>query len=849
MRKVYDYKDIRRLDESTISEQLKQGTIITATADLAAEMTKYYDSYQVLDIHTLLTVLTKEWEENVKDVKNYVKLRQVIADYIDTHNLKDSKEATYLQRNAFDIWNAIRILVEADVYPSDIPDTDSKPVHRFKEVWEEFEKETESIMLFRTTFAYELSVAEKVEEQLSACTCSGDGKITKDIYMLGFYFITPIQERVIDMLENAGYHIAFLNCYDSKYPFAMQVWEHTFQEQYKSGDAIEDIQPGMELTNPFGEAIHGNKLDIPIRVTKHYSEFEFAEMVKGALDKGEQVYSPNAKVAEDTMIEFYPERYDKKHLLSYPVGQYIYYLHMMWDSFSHGLDIRYEYVKKCFASGWLIHDGKNGKQYQYEMKVLEQAFSKCTTEHDWKEMLQKLIKAKKTISVFDNNRAEKGKERWHQLLGNPFYNLAIYNIDLDKLEAIQLLIEKMIVDIQELFPNGNKTDLYDHFQRVTRLIKEHIHKDELLGDEKKIAKDLINQLSDETTKGIACPMDGIRDAIIMLVGNHFDEYESQEEETSDKQRMVKPLSMVEAGMMSKQGETLHLVLADEFNMPGAPKQLPWPLSNELLDDLQIDGRSKTRRYVKAMRSVIENRPLVSRYMFFSLMGILNVTNPPNISVEWICEKGNKEIAFSPYIGILGESEEVEGIEEIDQSIFGEIAKNEEIYELESITPPEGDIPEVVKMDYLICKEKYLYSYIWNRLPSFSSDFHYSFVMSKMISVLALAGGYTFEDVAESVYELFPFFRTIEKRQSLDFAPRRGSKPEPFVFDEVQYPGNLLIPHYLNSEVIDEARTRYNTRFVEHKEVEDKVIPAACTYCQFSGICIEKHKEQIETYES
>lgn len=853
MRRVYDYKDVRRLDESMLAAELSNGTIITATSDYASAMASYYKNYQVLDVHRFITALIPEWESKkvnsdsgqvqVKDIKNYIQLRNIIADYIIDNNLDGTKIATYLKRNAYDMWNAIMLLVEADVFPSDIPDGMSAPIRRFKDIWEKLEKENEQIMIFRTTFKFHLSLEKKVHERLSASDALKGVKIKKDIFLVGFYFITPIQERIFDVLEKAGHNLIFLNCHDPKYDFATKIWTETFASYYSEG-LVKDIQPEISLDNYFGEAIAGNIKKIPIELVKHYSDFEFAEMVKNAVDKNELVYSPNAKYGEEKMMEFYPEFYDQKHLLSYPVGQYVYYLHMLWDSLTDKIDMRFEYVRKCFASGWLTSDKLNGMDYLNEINILEPFFKGCHKFEDWEHRLNVLAEAKEVITSFDER--DKGEERWHQLLGNPFLNVGVFDISNEKIKDISTLIRKLIEDAKTLFPEGDRTDLFEHFQRVQQLIKKHCDREEMLEDELTIANELIYQLSDESNKGITCPLSSVRDAIILLIGDHFGSYETQEAETAQKKRMILPMSMVEAAMMSNYGQTVHLVLADEFNMPGAPKELPWPLTNELLNSLKIDTRENTKRYVKAMRSVIDNRPLSYRYLFFSFMGISNDTNKPLLSVEWVCMKDKKDIEISPYINMLKLGDVDESIKGIDESIFDDIRMNNVASVGKTVGVPEN-VPEEVVMDYLLCKQKYVYSYLLNRLPSYTSEFHYSFELSKLISSLSIVGECDKQDVARQIYQLFPFFRNIELRQSTDFASKKSSIPDPFEWDNVQYPGHVLLPHYLNDDVINIARDRF-VDYCNSKSITPEVTADTCKYCQYSNICMEKYKEQIEEYE-
>lgn len=838
MREVVDYKDIRKLEESSLNLVLKSGVVITATSELASAMSSYYQEYTVYDIHGFISAIIPEWEENVKDIKNYVMLRNVIEDYL-TDNEVNPEASTYLRRNAGDMWNAIKLLIEADVYPDDVDTLRSIPLKHFKNIWKELEVANSQIMAFRSAFAFELSqkenVVKKIEDEV--------GELKQDVFLFGFYFITPIQDRIFDVLEASGYNLVFVNCHDADYDFATKIWEGAFPQQYADG-TIKTIQNEDVLKNYFGEALKGEKNDIPIEIYKHHTEFDFAEMVKGAVDRGEIVYSPNAKRCEKILKEYYPEYYQRKHLLSYPVGQYIYYLHMMWNSFSNHMDLRYEYVYKCFASGWLSDDEFNGRDYLYEMSLLEPFFKRCHSREKWVERLQSLKEAKEAISGFEER--DKGGDRWHSLLGNPFNNVGIYTIDDSSIEIITGLILKLIKDADYLFSNSDRTDLFDHFTRISNIIREHIDKDDLLAEETEIANELLIQLSDESTHGIVCPMNGIRDAIIMLIGDHFEEYESQEEETADQERMVLPLSMVEAAMLNNYGQKVHLVLADEFELPGQPKKLPWPLTDEMLDGLQIDGRDNTVKYVRDMRAVIDNRPLAYRYLFFSFMGISNSENRPVLSLEWICNKDKKEIDISPYVKLLDTEKKMKDVIGLKEDYQKVLTETEVLAKNHSIDPPAAQLPEEVRMDYLLCKSRYVYSYLLNWLPRYTSEFQYSFELSKLISAFSIVSGIDKAVIEKRIGELFPFLLHIELRQSADFATSQGI-PEPIEYDGVEYPAQRLLTHFINDDVINKARKR-DADYLEDNKIPDKREDGICIYCPYSDVCIDRHREEVLSYE-
>ena len=832
MRVVYDYKDIRRLEDSAIGEELRNGIIVTATSELASALDAYYPDYSVIDIHSFISDIIPEWEMEVKDIKNYVMLRNVVEEYIADNNINETV-SMYLRRNTKDIWNAIKLLIEADVFPDNIPDNMSAPIDNFKNIWKKLEIQNDKIVTFRSTFLYELHQKDKLIEKISKET----EEIRENLYLIGFYFITPLQDRIFDILSEAGFNLKYLNCHDSSYAHATEIWERTFREEYQSG-AVIDIQKDIISDNAFGEALKG-KQSSKIEINQHYNDFQFAEMVEDAVKKGESIYSPNVTKCEKILREYLPERYKDKHLLSYPVGQYVYYLHHMWNERENRPELKYDYVFKCFSTGWLTVDELNAKDFLYEIKLFKPYFRDCLTVDDWKKRLDELDEAKETLSCFDER--EHGNERWHKLLGNPFYNIGVYSISSEDVSNIIILINKLIEDATYLFSGDIQTDLYEHFQKIVEIIDEHMPDEDTLQEEQDIANMLIDQLSDDSTKGLICPMNGVKDAILLLIGD-YDDYESFDTETKKNERIVLPISMIEAETLRNYGQKIHLVLADEMNLPGKPKDLPWPLTDELLDALEISNEN-TAKYVSDMRNVIDNRPLSNRYLFYSFLGEPQEDKVP-VSVEWICKNDKKKVDVSPYVRLVFDVEETDYKLSIDNEDI--VADSSDEYVYAPVAFPERGVPEEVEMDYLLCRQRYIYSYITNYLPTFSSEFHYSFELSNLISAITIVSGRDKREVADEIKKLFPFLRNIEFWQAVDFAKAKEAM-EPYIYGDIEYPAQRLATHYINRLLLSEGRKRHD-EYVEEGQVAEDRYKAGCIYCPYADICTVRFKDEDEAYE-
>ena len=187
--------------------------------------------------------------------------------------------------------------------------------------------------------------------------------------------------------------------------------------------------------------------------------------------------------------------------------------------------------------------------------------------------------------------------------------------------------------------------------------------------------------------------------------------------------------------------------------------------------------------------------------------------------------------------------DVIGLKEDYQKVLTEtevLAKNH------SIDPPAAQLPEEVRMDYLLCKSRYVYSYLLNWLPRYTSEFQYSFELSKLISAFSIVSGIDKAVIEKRIGELFPFLLHIELRQSADFATSQGI-PEPVEYDGVEYPAQRLLTHFINDDVINKGRKR-DADYLEDNKIPDKREDGICIYCPYSDVCIDRHREEVLSYE-
>ena len=838
MRKVYDYKDISKIDLTEQFTYMKNGIIITATADLSNGLRNRYGCLKVYDIHEIQKTVIPEWDYERRLLDNYIELHNILESY---EGKIEKKLSISLERNAFDIWNAIILLMSADVQPDDIVPRTDRIAGLFKAIWKELEIQQEGLRRCRTLLDITLKEPRAFLKRINGI-CGKEALFGpyKTVFLIGFYYITPMQARIFDLLENSGMTIVFLNCHDQEYPLACKVWEQTFSEEYRKG--VKNIQSGIHTENYFGSVLEGREIN-PAEIDEHVrllpgkNVFEFAERINKAYQSNEVIFTANHKGCNQMLREFYPDMYSNKMLLSYPVGRYIFYLHQMWEPVSKSIEIQFETVRDCFATGWVHVDELNGADYLAVIDSLKPCFQNIRKLEDWDEMVGMIKRAKSVLSPFEHQGSSESRDRFHRMLQNPFSNFAFYNITEECLEDVTLLLTKLCRDVSALFEIGGQ-DLYRHLKMLSSMIEKTLEKANIAEEERAVAYELIAHFRNVHVQNSKASMNTIRDAVLLLLGS-YDEEEGQGEESEDKQEMARALSQIEALQLldTTQKKMIHIVSADVDHLPGKQSELPWPLKESIIKNLDIGDRADVIRYVNAMLSIVENRSLSNRYLFFSAFSNIKSGSDVNISIEWISQMENKTIAPTPYASLMNIKEVESQGGSIDTSCLSGVSK--ESYISEDIRLPKKPVPEEVRMDFMLCKKKYLYSYLLNEMPSFKERYQCELALSRLITTISRVSEVDSDMVKGRTFTLFPFLRDVEKSQAEDWFDKTYTLEGTTDFNGIKYPKERWNLHYLlpNKELAELTKTIDGKAFSpDYQKI--------CATCPYGGFCDKEKRSDI-----
>lgn len=859
-RKVYTYTNLETLDSCFYWNDIKSIPQITVTADLrkCLKGVPEYDGVQGIftgdasvharEISRLIEAIIPRWTDDETKFRETVILSQYIRERIARcgENQAERKWLVGCRRNLGMLLSAIILLEEANIDISDIPTNGDKNVEFLVGAWKYLTEHDPTIHFFRNRF--------KTLEQRSAWDAILNNVFGKSgidtIVFHGFYYFTPIQERVLKLLEKVGINLIFLFNYNPLYPYANEIWRLTYSKKFEFPEQSAWIMDSRKNYEAAGEIFEGRSADLSSNLTiKEYgSVMEFVHGMKRISEQGYKIYSPNPNSANRILRDFYPENYGERKILSYPIGQFVNTLNKMWDEDLQEIVLDEDHLIDCFASGWLALDGASGKQYMQDLIRVLPFFKDCSRIAEWEnriKLLQEIIED--VVSPFNKNLdIDDSVAHWQEIMGNPFLNFSIFSVSEEKLHVILTLIKRLLDMAKELFGTNKKLQVREHINKLDLILKKHEMSNELYQEERELVEELFNKFSDPESSVEECFPSDISSALNLYLSGKFNDTEIQDSKTG----MVSPIYYIEAARIKEHGN-VHLCLCDIDNMPGGKKEYVWPLTSSLIESIY---RNTANPLLLNMMHIMECTYICNRYFMYTAV------KNENVQLSWISDVGEKLLAPSPYIKLLADAANVEIIPSARKRIS--YSKVEEMktggnrivpYDLKRMPL---NVSKEAKMDYAICPMKYAFGYVVEKSPTFQNEFHINYAINGLIASihsLMKTKGMGMDEIYENVICLFPAMRNVEKRQVYDYLQFQDG------FSDIDYQGisDLGNMHYTeerlkvkfpNREVRDQALTEYgklyspdgmtgmNLYTSPHTLYQSKSKVDVCLFCQHQDYC-------------
>lgn len=793
---------------------------ICATPSLKQGLRTHYDYLDGLlfSFAEVMSGLLPEWTGSAVRLGQFAKLTELIdrmrqAAAGDPARLQ---RLTAFRRNQKEALLAIRLLVECGLRPSDLLPDRSRPDEAiFQELWRLFEADDDGVITrFRSSLERLTAQPEELDGALlNALNLAIEQRNQDDetrhkplqthghrLVMHGFYFITPIQQRIAALLEKAGFDLLYLNCYDPHYPTVFQSWTAFFTRQtgLPEPDAWQYLpsQTPPPGTGPvLGDLIEGRQPD-PAAMAGQVSILRYPDFgsfldrfrrdvpLPGKGPKTAVYYSPEARSVTRFLREYYAPVRDR-HFLSYPSGQLLFHLHQMWDETSDGgrggLVLSERPLYECFASGWLQVDGLNGRDYLQALEAILPFFQGVESLGDWLERAELLRAAR--AEVADRFDAPvpwtHPNARFHQLQSNPFERISYLAVDSETIGAIVQLMRHLARIAEDLFGH-DRIGISRHFDRIEAMLTSGLDKEDLLSEEYQLLRNLRRRMAQVQTGQAFLPKDLAQAVLYYLGGNLL----AEEEDEPESDHLVSRFDRLDGAPLSHSSRDMHICLLGDKSLPKHKPAFPWPLSAESFRHLPGNVAIELLRLREA------HSKSADRYLLYNALAW-----SPRATLSWISDWQEELLGPSPLLALLSVCYP---IREVSVEGWNPARQTPEHPGPAAAAPARPDqyelLPVEAVADFALCPRRFYYSYLTRQLPSFTSDFHHQFLYGSLVKALAVASGRNPADVAPHVSALFPQWHDLMRKDLLERTP--NPKSEGDAYDGAEYPEARYPLHFL-----------------------------------------------------
>lgn len=847
-RRIFTYTDLERLEKNEFFSELSCYPFITVSTDLQKGLNARYKrtlKYAARDSKAMVEAFTGSWSDEETIFLQYIKGREFFRKKLKESEVSAKQWLIGCRRNLKDMIRSIRMLAESGVSPEYIRPMNNEE-RLLKELWQYLLAEEPSFKQFKINIDNYRS-KEAFQELYRKLI----GEECEKVVFMGFYYITPLQERIMRLFEENGKEVIMFFHYDENASDVHKIWDKTYNEDNGYVPKIEwCIEKSRNRERGFSKLFEGSAEEFrcSANIIKYGTIIEFIEDVKRIRDEGYVIYSSDKHTANDILENFYPEEFQNRKLLSYPIGQYIYYLHKMWDDNLEILALNENGLMQCFSSGWIEYEGHNGKEYLKDLTDIMPFFKGCQSVEQWQERLEELLDIHdKAIKPFLKHADERSDEmkRWHNLMGNPFHNLSMFSVKPERLLIITNMINKLLSTGKMLFDGDHEIDIVEHFEKLNSILNVEAAKSEAYKEEVAIINELFKQITNSRSVISKCFPEDVAEAMIILIGGGF-----EEEENINQKRVgiVYPLLQIDAAAI-KNNSRVHICLCDAERMPGKASSYPWPITDNFVAELLADSSIRENTTLINMCAVMSSKSLCNRYFFYTAL------NNRDVELSWIERLDGKPKASSPYIKLINRFSEVNVKNyklKAGNVTFDEALGRENVSVIGKEFKLNKNIPNEAVMDYALCSLRYLYGYVLQELPSYSSEFQQGYVITGLLKALTNLSFLSTEEVVKQILSLFPNQRRIELKQYIDYAysDKDDGSTE---FDDTAYTDERYKVHFPNEDILKIAKEAFARMYTSCKELEIDLYKAtevknACIFCPNIDYCrVAIHSLDQEDY--
>ncbi len=683
-----------------------------------------------------------------------------------------------------------------------------------------------------------------------------DSEFYNKVIIHGVHKITPIMYLLFKTLESIGIEIIFLINYASNLPNTYRTWEEVYSwcdTKFEFTEEL-DLKSGKKLGVALSNILEGKNIDFDIdnKIIEYKNLTSFTDReVKPVFQNTwniynktyslnkmkKQYYAVSGESSNEILKMYFPEQFNQKPFLSYPIGQFILGIYNMWDFEENTIKLNEKDLNECAVSNVFKKD--NNINILDIINKTKLYFSNIEKIDDYYKRIELL---KKSLQIISSNN------RYSSLAKISFFNL-IYN-ELDKLkeflEFIEIISNKIFKD------TNDDIDFVKHFKTLIEIINVPTIKGNMLTQTEKSLIDEINSKLEFENNNITNKIRGnikdVKDALAFFISGNI------KGDTSNW--IVRDFEQIDGAVLLRKkskARKYHFALLSNYNMLKSKKDvLPWPLTENM-----FMGYSEANSAISIVtKCLIERRNFLQFILFYGVF-----FSKCDVELSYISEENGEEQRKYYLFDILNIKPDC--FKEKDNFKYNE-EDSEYIKEIKSFSTQR--LTEETKELFSICPYKYFQKEVLKSDIEYYSEYHIKYYVSNFMYCL-IKGIYDLNNknisnnISEEfnrIKEMFPFwneaiFLDIE-RYTREQINRYNKKYNPNVNEETIYERrkeNFLIAQWkdyntnkkcmdFNKGNIDEKINSYMFSSRIYPYVNELPHKKVCENCNFREVCLRDY---------
>lgn len=860
------YVDPRQLHHLTPFHEYKNTLHICATKNLRDALVERFQNKEqfitapIVTAISVLEIIFKGWNESVSKLEQYLHLSDIIRAITGI----EEEYASAFRRNQIDILDTIRLMEISGVSPQALREYElTRKEEIFVDIWERFEN-AEQVQHIRNILEKGLcdwptianEIVETAYENEPFRNYQADFEYNT-IVLHGFYFITPEQQQVFKLLQRANVNIVFLQLYDERFPNSFNFIGDFIHSRFGWVDSEiwykeKWMNPTVSLADKFlydFEGIQKECVSSTVTVKKYKNFYDFLEEYEKNVDDNNKTFlAPNASSLNNRLQDYYPEKFQhKRHFLSFPIGQFLFQLHQMWDEDENTLTITENALFECFTSRWIYDEETNKNAHEYT-RVLEDLlifFKDCYRKESWENRAEQLMRILDEV-VEPFNKA--GDNRFQHKMASPFTSFSQFTHGKEEIHQVVRFIRNIFDIAFELFGDGQqKISLANHFEKLRKFVGtlNPYLEENIVAEEKILVENIRNSL-ERTPKIASIHVSDISTAISLFLSGKLNKNLDVDVEA------IRPFIEID-GEVFKEHAVTHVTGLDENSLPYQEFELPWPLTSALFNAL-----CDTTNPISYMKLRNDHVKEITRYLMYNVLQFSS-----NLEFSWMVEYDNqKKLDKAVYLSQLQLEPNYVTNQAApswqDEKLTIEVTKEE----LDYFTA----YPIDALAEFQFCSRRFYYSYIVSESSYYRNEFVQEFLFGNLLSSVGALLPKTTRDetIKKEVFALFPQWNDLKKETIADenisfkhFVRRQygnytkyGESDEftnmrklflfPGLSDKDDETKDVLKLYSEPDQILPSVREEFEYQ-LEHIPIQLEATPGKkCRFCPHNSICAEAY---------